>query len=218
MVFTVDIFNEGVDVPEIETVLMLRPTESPVVFLQQLGRGLRKAAHTNKQYLKVIDFIGNHHSFLAKPRALLSLGGRAGVTDQQVVDALREGDFDLPDGCSVTYDLAAIDLLGSMVRRSTRDALADFCVQYHEENGFRPTAVQAFRAGMNPRSARRVHRHWFGLLDDLGLLGEREAEVVRRHGDTLLAFEQEAVTKSYKLVTIKAMLHDGTLRTGQTHR
>ena len=52
--------------------------------------------------------------------------------------------------------------------------------------------------------------------DDLGLLGEREAEVVRRHGDTLLAFEQEAVTKSYKLVTIKAMLHDGTLRTGQT--
>ncbi|MGH7298754.1 MAG: DEAD/DEAH box helicase, partial [Polyangiaceae bacterium] len=70
----VDVFNEGLDVPDINTVLMLRPTESPVVFLQQLGRGLRRA--DGKDALVVVDFIGNHRSFLSKPQSLLFLLGQ----------------------------------------------------------------------------------------------------------------------------------------------
>jgi len=58
VIFTVDIFNEGIDIPSINTVLFLRPTNSPIVFIQQLGRGLRK--HKNKEFLTVLDFIGNH--------------------------------------------------------------------------------------------------------------------------------------------------------------
>lgn len=58
VIFTVDIFNEGVDIPSINLVLMLRPTDSPIVFIQQLGRGLRK--HEDKSFLTVLDFIGNH--------------------------------------------------------------------------------------------------------------------------------------------------------------
>ena len=58
VIFTVDIFNEGVDIPAINTVLMLRPTNSPIIFIQQLGRGLRK--HDSKEFLTVLDFIGNH--------------------------------------------------------------------------------------------------------------------------------------------------------------
>lgn len=69
VLFSVDVFNEGLDVPEIATVLMLRPTESPVVFLQQLGRGLR--CTPEKEALVVVDLIGNHRSFLLKPRTLL---------------------------------------------------------------------------------------------------------------------------------------------------
>lgn len=57
-IFTVDIFNEGVDIPEINQVIMLRPTESPIVFVQQLGRGLRKAI--DKEYVVILDFIGNY--------------------------------------------------------------------------------------------------------------------------------------------------------------
>src|SRR5207302_7129431 len=60
ILFTVDLFNEGVDVPEIDTVLFLRPTESTTVFLQQLGRGLRLA--DDKPCLTVLDFIGNQHT------------------------------------------------------------------------------------------------------------------------------------------------------------
>ncbi|MDN5094425.1 DEAD/DEAH box helicase [Aliarcobacter butzleri] len=58
VIFTVDIFNEGIDIPSINMVLFLRPTNSPIVFVQQLGRGLRK--HKNKEFLTVLDFIGNH--------------------------------------------------------------------------------------------------------------------------------------------------------------
>ncbi|MBL4933204.1 DEAD/DEAH box helicase [Clostridium paridis] len=59
VIFTVDIFNEGVDIPSVNTVLMLRPTNSPIVFIQQLGRGLRK--YQDKSFLTVLDFIGNHN-------------------------------------------------------------------------------------------------------------------------------------------------------------
>jgi superfamily II DNA or RNA helicase len=67
----VDIFNEGVDLPALDRVVMLRPTESAVVFLQQLGRGLRR--HDGKERLTVIDFVGNHRIFLDRLRRLLSL-------------------------------------------------------------------------------------------------------------------------------------------------
>ena len=59
IIFAIDLFNEGLDVPEIDTVLFLRPTESPVVFLQQLGRGLRRT--DGKAGLTVLDFIGQQH-------------------------------------------------------------------------------------------------------------------------------------------------------------
>ncbi|ADH98263.1 DUF3427 domain-containing protein [Salisediminibacterium selenitireducens] len=59
VIFTVDIFNEGVDLPSVNSVLMLRPTNSPIIFIQQLGRGLRK--HPDKSFLTVLDFIGNHN-------------------------------------------------------------------------------------------------------------------------------------------------------------
>lgn len=60
MILTVDIFNEGVDIPSVNQIILLRPTQSTIIFLQQLGRGLRK--FEGKDYLTVIDFIGNYKS------------------------------------------------------------------------------------------------------------------------------------------------------------
>ena len=109
---------QGLDVPEIETVLMLRPTESPVVFLQQLGRGLRTT--DGKEVLTIIDFIGNHRSFLLKPRTLLSLGARTVPSTARVLDAMRTGEFDLPPGCAVSYDLTLVDMFRSLVCKCPR--------------------------------------------------------------------------------------------------
>jgi superfamily II DNA or RNA helicase/diadenosine tetraphosphate (Ap4A) HIT family hydrolase/HKD family nuclease len=214
VLFSVDLFNEGLDVPEIDTVLMLRPTESPVVFLQQLGRGLRIIE--GKSELAVIDFIGNHRSFLLKPRTLLSLGARTVPSTARVLEAMGTGEFGLPPGCSVSYDLTLVDMFRGLVRLSGRDSLKEYCRTYFEEEGRRPSAAQAFRAGYQPSAARAKHGSWFGLLSDLSLLTAEEEQVLAGNGDVLAGFETEPVTKSYKLVTLRALLHDGTLRTGDT--
>ena len=67
-IFTVDIFNEGIDIPKVNQVVMLRPTESAIVFVQQLGRGLRK--NDSKEYVVIIDFIGNYEKNFLIPVAL----------------------------------------------------------------------------------------------------------------------------------------------------
>ena len=74
VIFSVDMFNEGVDVPNIDTVLMLRPPKSTVIWMQQFGRGFRerRASH----FLKAIDYIGNHRSFLMKLSSIAALAER----------------------------------------------------------------------------------------------------------------------------------------------
>ncbi|MEB2286449.1 MAG: helicase [Polyangiaceae bacterium UTPRO1] len=99
VVFSADLFNEGIDLPDVDTILMLRPTESPVLFLQQLGRGLRRAA--SKVSCTVLDFVGNHRKefrFDRRFRALL------GGTRRDVERAVEEQFPYLPAGCSMQLD------------------------------------------------------------------------------------------------------------------
>ncbi|SHH74391.1 DEAD/DEAH box helicase [Clostridium grantii] len=94
VIFVIDIFNEGVDIPSINSVLMLRPTESPIIFIQQLGRGLRK--HDNKEFLTVLDFIGNHNkAFLIA----IALNGERYYDKDSLRVALCTGFPSLP-GCT----------------------------------------------------------------------------------------------------------------------
>jgi hypothetical protein len=100
--FVVDIFNEGVDIPEIDTVLFLRPTESLTIFLQQLGRGLRLAE--NKDCLTVLDFVGNsrpEYNFENKFRALI------GKTATTVKKEIEDNFPHLPLGCSIILEKKA---------------------------------------------------------------------------------------------------------------
>lgn len=101
-VFSVDLFNEGIDLPDVDTVLFLRPTESPTVFLQQLGRGLRRSR--DKDCLTVLDFIGGaHRKFRFDRRFQALLGG----TRRQVLQAVEQGFPHLPAGCSIQLDQVA---------------------------------------------------------------------------------------------------------------
>ena len=114
VVFSVDLFNEGVDVPEVDTVLMLRPTESPTLFLQQLGRGLRKVA--GKAFCTVLDFVGTHRSefrFDRRYRALL------GGSRRDVERAIEMRFPFLPAGCNMQLDEKASEI----VLRSLREAI-----------------------------------------------------------------------------------------------
>ncbi len=96
-ILSVDIFSEGVDVPEINQVIMLRPTQSPVVFVQQLGRGLRKAI--GKEYVVVLDFIGNYNNNFMIP---IALSGDRTYNKDTIRKYLMEGGRVIP-GCSTIH-------------------------------------------------------------------------------------------------------------------
>lgn len=114
VVFSVDLFNEGVDVPAVDALLMLRPTESPLLFLQQLGRGLRRS--DGKTVCTVLDFVGHHRTefrYDRRFRALLG-GSRDAVTKQ-----IEAGFPFLPAGCHMELDRVAAE----RVLRSIRNAI-----------------------------------------------------------------------------------------------
>lgn len=98
-IFTVDIFNEGVDIPEINQVIMLRPTESPIVFVQQLGRGLRKAI--DKEYVVILDFIGNYKNNFMIP---IALSGDRSYNKDNIRRYVLEGERIIPGSSTIHFD------------------------------------------------------------------------------------------------------------------
>ncbi|CAG0994661.1 Putative DNA repair helicase RadD [Methanosarcinales archaeon] len=113
--FVVDIFNEGIDIPEIDTVLFLRPTESLTVFLQQLGRGLRLSE--NKECLTVLDFVGNarlEYDFEGKFRALI------GKTNSSTIEELEREFPHLPLGCSIVLEKKAKEYILDNIKNATQ--------------------------------------------------------------------------------------------------
>ena len=112
-IFVVDIYNEGVDIPEVNTVLFLRPTESLTVFLQQLGRGLRLAE--DKECLTVLDFIGQankKYNFEDKFAALLS------NTTRSVTREIKDGFVSVPKGCYIQLEKKAAKYILDNIRAS----------------------------------------------------------------------------------------------------
>ena len=98
-IITVDIFNEGVDLPEVNQVIMLRPTESPIVFVQQLGRGLRKA--DGKEYVVILDFIGNYKNNFMIP---IALSGDRTYNKDNVRRYVMEGTRVIPGSSTIHFD------------------------------------------------------------------------------------------------------------------
>jgi superfamily II DNA or RNA helicase/HKD family nuclease/diadenosine tetraphosphate (Ap4A) HIT family hydrolase len=205
VVFAVDMFNEGVDLPNVNTVMMLRPTESAILWMQQFGRGLRKAE--GKSHLTVIDYIGNHRIFLNKPRTLLGLGPGDYDIDR-ALNLLLAGEFALPPGCEVTYDLAALDIIRSLLKRtSDSDALRAFYEDFRERNGVRPTASEAFHAGFNPGSLRTRYGSWLNFVKSMGDLSNSQQQALEKAGEFLRLLEMTPMTKSFKMLTLLAMLN-----------
>lgn len=110
VIFTVDIFNEGIDIPSVDTLLLLRPTDSGLLFIQQIGRGLRKAK--DKQLCTILDFVGHHRKeFRYENRFRALVGGTRRELERQV----RKGFPLLPAGCQIHLDAhAQSEILNSL--------------------------------------------------------------------------------------------------------
>lgn len=111
VVFSVDLFNEGVDVPSVDTLLMLRPTDSPTLFLQQLGRGLRRA--NGKTVCTVLDFVGRHRTEFRFDRRL---SGLIPGTRKELADQVEAGFPFLPAGCHMELDAVAHEIVLASIR------------------------------------------------------------------------------------------------------
>ncbi|MEY9968770.1 superfamily II DNA or RNA helicase [Streptacidiphilus sp. MAP12-16] len=127
ILFTVDLFNEGIDLPSIDTVLFLRPTESATIFLQQLGRGLRRTE--GKASLTVLDFIGAQNAeFRFEPKMRALTGG----SRRNAIAAVEAGFPSLPSGCDIRLDRLARDTILTSLRATLRPGWAKIAAELRQ--------------------------------------------------------------------------------------
>ncbi|MCD7766039.1 MAG: NgoFVII family restriction endonuclease, partial [Lachnospiraceae bacterium] len=233
VIFSVDMFNEGIDIPEIDMVMFLRPTESPVVFLQQLGRGLRKSR--KKQYLNVLDFIGNYQK-AGNTIYLLSEQGsepdRSGnKSGKQAVSGERGNagekknpiDFEFPEECIVDFDMRLIQLFQEMERKgkTLKERIrSEYFAVKESLDGKAPTRMELFR-GMDDGIYRMCISHakenpfrgYLTYLKETGDLDEEEQEIYDGIGrEFLFLLETTNMQKSYKMPILMAFYNNGDVK------
>lgn len=176
--FTVDVFNEGVDVPAINTVLFLRPTESSTIFLQQLGRGLRRA--TDKAVLTALDFVGHHRKEFRFDRRYRAL---TGSTRSQLVRDIEHGFPFLPAGTQIVLDRQTQELVLENIRSQVTSAWKQITAELRAHP---TTDLRAFLAesGVELSDVIRSDRSWTRLRRDAGIPvpegGARETALLKR--------------------------------------
>lgn len=125
-IFTVDIFNEGIDIPKINQIIMLRPTESAIIFIQQLGRGLRKV--DGKSYLTVIDFIGNYENNYLIPIALY---GDTSYNKDSLRKLISEGSRMIPGASTINFDEITKERIFQSIDSANMQLFADLKKDYN---------------------------------------------------------------------------------------
>lgn len=211
VIFSVDMFNEGVDIPAVDMVMFLRPTESPVVFMQQLGRGLRRSK--GKEYLNVLDFIGNYEK-AGRVRSLLM--GKSSV-------AYHPSDpSDFPDGCMIDFDMKLIDLFAELDKKSMKvsEQIRREYYRIKEYLGKRPSRMELFTymdediyqmTISHPKT--NLFKRYLEYLKELGELTEAEGKFCQGIGKEFISLlENTAMSKVYKMPVLMAFYNHGNIR------
>jgi len=177
-IMAVDVFNEGIDVPSIDTVLFLRPTESSTVFLQQLGRGLRRAH--GKAVLTALDFVGHHRQEFRFDRRFRAM---TGSTRKQLERDVQHGFPFLPAGTQIVLDRATQELVLANIRSQVTTRWAGILAELRAH----PTGDLASfldESGIDLADVVRADRSWTRLRREAGVDvpagGSREVALLRR--------------------------------------
>ena len=209
-IFSVDMFNEGVDITSVDMVMFLRPTESPIVFLQQLGRGLRKCR--GKEFLTVLDFIGNYEK---AGRVRFLLEGKSDMYREgcHLSDTLR-----FPDDCMVDFDLKLIDLFAEMDRKhlKLKGQVINEYFRVKDLLGKRPTRLDLFTYMDNniyetaiTHSKDNPFKRYLEFLNDLGELSQIEVEFYKGIGREFISLlENTNMSKVYKMPVLMAFYNN----------
>lgn len=198
IIFTVDLFNEGVDIPSVDTLLFVRPTESVSVYTQQIGRGLRKAE--GKKYCQIIDLIGNYMNLEEKLRLFNKSKG----------EQVKLHEPTLPELCEFELDTKTINILKYYKKKPIHKRLIDNYYMVKKMVERKPTYRELHLFGREDAS--QYKKEWgsfaeFLLAEDQ--LSEKEEDVVLKHTSILREVEKTVMNKSYKMVLLLAMLERG---------
>ena len=172
-IFVVDLYNEGIDIPVVDTVLFLRPTESLTIFLQQLGRGLRQ--RRGKTHLTVLDFVGHMHEKFDCASRLSALSGQPSYRIRKEVE---EGFPHLPAGCVIQLERVARDHVLENIRKSLSLRRGSWVEKVREMAGDlkRPPRLREFFQAFRPplpalyRKEGQVFRGWKRFLVEAGVI------------------------------------------------
>ena len=215
ILFTVDMFNEGVDIPNIDTVLFLRPTQSPTVFLQQLGRGLRKSE--NKTHLTVLDFIGNYKKANLVP---FLLSGYEYDTKTLMNESILE--FEYPEDCYIDFDFQLVDLFKIQAGQElkVKDKIVLEFNSVKEDLTHRPSRVELFLKmddyiynAMRRNTKLNLFRDYLTFLSDNNeLTVEEESLIDTKAHEFLKTLETTSMTKSYKMPIFQAFYNEGNIK------
>ena len=218
VIFSVDMFNEGVDITAVDMVMFLRPTESPIVFFQQLGRGLRRSI--GKEYLNVLDFIGNYEK-AGNVRKFLT--GKAYSADRMHEFSEKE---ELPDDCIVDFDMRLIDLFAEMDKKhlKIKEQIVKEYFRIKENLGHRPSRMDLFTymdddiyqfTISHPKD--NVFKDYLGFLRETGEINEAENFLVDGIAKEFLnVLETTNMTKVYKMPVLMAFYNNGDMRLNVT--
>ena len=217
IIFSIDMFNEGLDIKAVDMVLFLRPTESPTVFLQQLGRGLRK--DTNKKYLNVLDFIGNFKKANLVP--FLLKGSRNMIKSKSSRDVIPKED-ELPEDCFVDFDFRLVDVFKQMADANQKivDIIIGEYFRIKKELGKRPSRVELFiyidndiYLSMKKKSKMNLFKNFIGFLNKNDELIKKEKELLGTIAEDFIRMvETTSMTKTYKMSVLLAFYNDGNVK------
>lgn len=214
VIFSVDMFNEGLDVPAIDMVMFLRPTQSPTIFLQQLGRGLRK--FKDKKYLNVLDFIGNYKKANLVPFLLSGKEYSASECKKN-----KQGDYEFPEECIVDFDFKIIDIFKKQAEREmkVKDKVKEQFEVVSQMLGYRPSRVELFtyiddEVYQNIRSkAMNPFSNYLEYIKENDKLTHDEEILYNSRGREFInMIETTSMSKTYKMPVLLAFYNYGDIK------
>ena len=225
VIFSVDMFYEGVDIASLDMVMFLRPTESPIVFLQQLGRGLR--IYKGKQYLNVLDFIGNYEK-AGKTPMLLS-GERSFANKSADKNIYEYQDFEYPEDCLVDFDMRLIDLFKEVDKKKLTVKIQIQREYFRVKellDGKRPTRMELFTymdddiyqyCVCGGHAKENPFRKYLVFLNEMGELSDDEQKLYTGIGREFIeTVETTEMNKVYKMPILYSFYNHGNIRLAVT--
>lgn len=209
-IFSVEILNEGVDIVEVNQVIMLRPTESPIVFIQQLGRGLRKAE--GKEFVVVLDFIGNYNNNFMIP---IALSGDRSYNPDTIRKYVISGNNTIPGASTVHFDEVAKDKIFASIDKikGMKTIIKDSYVSLKNRLGRVPYLLDFYENGeIDPLVIIKEYKTYQNFLESV----EKELYIRKITDEEMVTLEYLSKTilsgaRPYELEIMRRLLKSGII-------